>query len=87
VSRQGEHNSQKALAEKYRKENNPQQGSHSPLVDLVNYLEGVLEKLRNDQINLRVELEKLKDGQENMRSFFPNFLGCGKVKEIRNILK
>ncbi|KAH0717791.1 hypothetical protein KY285_013822 [Solanum tuberosum] len=70
------------------KENNPQQGSHSPCVDLVNHnLEEELEKLRNDHISLRVELQKLKDGQENMRSFFPMLLGCGKEKEIRNIMK
>ncbi|MCD7471779.1 hypothetical protein HAX54_012447 [Datura stramonium] len=70
------------------KENKPQQDSHSPSVDLVNdNLEEELEKLRNDHISLRVELEKLKDGQENMRSFFPTLQGCRKEKEIRNILK
>lgn len=70
------------------KENNTQQGTHSPRVDLVsNNLEEELEKLRNDHISLRVELQKLKDGQENMRSFFPMLPGCGKEKEIRNIMK
>ncbi|CAN4082189.1 unnamed protein product [Withania somnifera] len=70
------------------KENKPQQGSHSPCVDPVaDNLEEELEKLRNDHISLKVELQKLKDAQENMRAFFPNLQGCGKEAEIRNILK
>lgn len=70
------------------KENNPQQVSHSPRVDLVNdNLEEELEKLRNDHISLKVELQKLKDGQENLTSFFPNLVGCGKETDIRNIFK
>ncbi|MCD7471775.1 hypothetical protein HAX54_012443 [Datura stramonium] len=48
--------------------NKLQQGSHSPRVDLVkDNMEEELEKLRNDHISLNIELQKLKDKQENMR--------------------
>ncbi|XP_059290131.1 heat stress transcription factor A-7a-like [Lycium ferocissimum] len=70
------------------KENKPQEGSHSPRVDpMKDNLEEELEKLRNDHVNLRVELQELKERQENMRSFFPTLQGCRKETEIRNILK
>ncbi|KAM3362013.1 heat stress transcription factor A-6a-like isoform X2 [Capsicum galapagoense] len=70
------------------KENKPQQGLHSPRVDPVtDNLEEELEKLRSEHINLKVELQNLKDGQENMRAFFPTLQGCRKETDIRNILK
>ncbi|KAJ8545397.1 hypothetical protein K7X08_017980 [Anisodus acutangulus] len=70
------------------KENKTQQGPHSPRVDLVkDNLEEELEKLRNDYTSLRIELQELKERQENMRSFFPTLQGCRKETEFRNILK
>nr|XP_016477963.1 PREDICTED: heat shock factor protein HSF30-like [Nicotiana tabacum] len=66
----------------------PQQGSHSPCVDpMKDNLEEELEKLRNDNISLKIELQKLKDRQENMRALFPTLKGCRKDTEISNILK
>ncbi|KAJ8549434.1 hypothetical protein K7X08_033141 [Anisodus acutangulus] len=70
------------------KENKPQEGPDSPRVDLVkDNLEEELEKLRNDYTSLRIELQELKERQENMRSFFPTLQGCRKDTEFRNILK
>ncbi|XP_016488450.2 uncharacterized protein LOC107808440 [Nicotiana tabacum] len=50
-------------------------------------LEEEVEKLRNDNISLKIELQKLKDRQENMRVLFPTMKGCRKDTEISNILE
>ncbi|OIT22506.1 hypothetical protein A4A49_30536 [Nicotiana attenuata] len=50
-------------------------------------LEEQVEKLRNDNISLKIELQKLKDRQENMRALFPTMKGCRKDTEISNILE
>ncbi|XP_070021839.1 heat stress transcription factor A-7a-like [Nicotiana sylvestris] len=70
------------------KTNKPQQGSHSSCVDpMKDNLEEEVEKLRNDNISLKIELQKLKDRQENMRVLFPTMKGCRKDTEISNILE
>lgn len=69
------------------KTNKPQQGSHSSCVDpMKDNLEEEVEKLGNDNISLKIELQKLKDRQENMRVLFPTMKGCRKDTEISNIL-